>query len=90
MNAAAYLPGQFLWTPSTFPRVTLRFDPKTGRANASPTPFVVQANKETRFRIAGTGAAGSPDTRDSAVLRQVRELQCSTAASWRAASALVR
>src|SRR5262249_39152921 len=64
-DRAAYVPGQFLWTPSTFPRVMLRFDPRTGLANASPSPYVVQSNKETRFRIAGTSAGGSPDTRDS-------------------------
>ncbi len=68
VDRAAYLPGQFLWTPSTFPRVMLRFDPTTGVANASPSPYVVQSNKETRFRIAGKGAAGSPDTRDSAIV----------------------
>jgi hypothetical protein len=69
VDRAAYLPGQFLWTPSTFPRVMLRFDPKTGLANASPSPYVVQGGKETRFWIAGESAAGSPDTRDSSIVR---------------------
>jgi hypothetical protein len=68
VDRAAYLPGMYLWTPSTFPRVMLRFDPRTGVANASPTKYVVESNKETRFRIAGPTTHGDPDTRDSMVI----------------------
>ena len=53
VDRAAYYPGQFVGTPSTFPARTLRFDPLTGVANASPTRFVLQAEGESRFRISG-------------------------------------
>ena len=56
VDRAAYLPGQFLWTPSTFPRVMLRFDPTTGVANASPTPYVVAEQQGDAL----------PDRRDAA------------------------
>ncbi|HET7043512.1 MAG TPA: hypothetical protein VFI37_01575 [Gaiellaceae bacterium] len=44
----------FYATSSTFPKLDLRFDPATGRASRSPTPWAVQALRETRYRIAGT------------------------------------
>jgi hypothetical protein len=51
---AAYYPGQFEETPSTFPKLRLRFDERSGAANLSPTQWVVLSAKETRFRISGT------------------------------------
>jgi hypothetical protein len=56
----AGLPGQYEWTPSTFPKLELAFD-GDGRANVSPTRYVAQADMETRFRIAGPVVS---DTRD--------------------------
>ena len=53
VDRAAYLPGMFLWTPSTFPKLMLHFDPRTGVANASPTNYVLESDVETRFRISG-------------------------------------
>jgi hypothetical protein len=50
----ATYPGEFEGTPSTFPKLHLRFDERTGAANASPTPYVALSSKETRFRISGT------------------------------------
>jgi hypothetical protein len=50
---AAYYPGEFEETPSTFPKLQLRFDRRTGAANVSPTAYVAQSTKETRFRISG-------------------------------------
>jgi hypothetical protein len=50
---AAYYPGQFEQTPSTFPKLHLRFDHGSGAANVSPTEWVAQSAKETRFRISG-------------------------------------
>ena len=67
VDRAAYLPGEFLWTPSTFPKVMLRFDPRTGRRER--VADAVRRRRRTRRRASGspgTGAAGSPDTRDSA------------------------
>jgi hypothetical protein len=50
---SAYFPGQYEFTPSTFPKVFLTFDPRTGAASESPTRYVALSDKETRFRIAG-------------------------------------
>jgi hypothetical protein len=57
VDRAAYLPNEFYWTPSTFPKLTLAFSPKTGVANISPTPYAAEAVNETRFRISGTALA---------------------------------
>lgn len=51
---AAYYPGEFEETPSTFPKLHLRFDERSGNANVSPTEWVALSSKETRFRISGT------------------------------------
>jgi hypothetical protein len=42
----------YSWTPSTFPKQSLRFDPTTGHANLSPSDYVVQAVADARFHIA--------------------------------------
>ena len=48
-------PNEFSGTPpGSFPKLTLRFDPVTGRANIDPDAFVLQAANESRFHIAGT------------------------------------
>jgi hypothetical protein len=44
--------GAYSWTPSTFPKQSLTFDPTTGRANVSPSDYVVQAVADARFHIA--------------------------------------
>jgi hypothetical protein len=47
-------PGMFQSTPpGTFPKVALRFDPATGRANADFDSYVAQAVADARFHIAG-------------------------------------
>ena len=53
VDRAAGLPGQFEWTPSSFPKLALRFGPQ-GLANISPPGDVVQAVGDTRFHLAGT------------------------------------
>ncbi|MBV8080090.1 MAG: hypothetical protein JO186_06910 [Actinobacteria bacterium] len=63
VDHAAYLPGEFLWTPSTFPKLFLHFDPRTGYANASPSPYVIESEAETRFRISGPPVQTPHDTR---------------------------
>jgi hypothetical protein len=48
-------PNEFSGTPpGSFPKLDLRFDPRTGRANVDLDMFVAQAVVETRFHIAGT------------------------------------
>lgn len=44
---------RYAFTGTWFPKLTLSFDPATGVADRSPTPYVVQAVDESRFRIAG-------------------------------------
>jgi MFS family permease len=62
VDRAAYEPHEFEGTPSTFPKLYLRFDPATGRANVSPSRYVAQSDAETRFRIAGTAVADTRNT----------------------------
>ncbi|HWJ33321.1 MAG TPA: glycosyltransferase family 39 protein [Gaiellaceae bacterium] len=50
---SAGIPGRFEWTPSTFPKLALRFD-RVGRADATAPGFVLQAVGDTRFHLAGT------------------------------------
>jgi hypothetical protein len=50
---AAVYETAFTGTPETFPKTELSFDRSTGRANLSPTDYVLQAVAETRFRLAG-------------------------------------
>ena len=71
---AAYAPdGSFESTGSTFPKLYLRFDARTGAASSSPTRFVAQAEKESRFRIDG-----------NALLDNQRVLLVDAGRSWRA------
>ena len=50
---AAYPGGKYAEIQSTFPRLPLQFDPRTGKANVSPTRYVAQSDLETRFRFRG-------------------------------------
>jgi hypothetical protein len=43
----------YLFTGGAFEKLYPRFDPATGASDISPTPYVLQAIQETRFRIAG-------------------------------------
>lgn len=51
----------FRYTGNAFPRVLLTIDTSTGLLNASPTPWVAQSDKDTRFAIAGDSVANSHD-----------------------------
>jgi hypothetical protein len=53
VDRSAWVPGQYGWTPATFPKLELHFD-RTGRASVSPPGDVVQAIGDARFHIAGT------------------------------------
>ena len=54
-NAAVY-EDAFTGTPETFPTVPLDVDRQTGRANVSPSDYVVQGVAETRFHLVREGA----------------------------------
>lgn len=45
--------GLYAFTGIWFPKVSLQFNPATGAANRSPSPYVVQSINESRFQIAG-------------------------------------
>lgn len=66
VDHAAVFEGAFSWTPDTFPKVALRFDPLTGRANVSPSEYVVSAEADARFHIAG---ADEGRTRNAQLIR---------------------
>jgi hypothetical protein len=53
VDRAAYYPGEYVASPSTFPATDLHFDPETGAANASLSRYVLQSARETRFRFSG-------------------------------------
>lgn len=60
---AVYYGGKYAEIQSTFPRLGLRFDPKTGLANTSPTRYVAQSDRETRFRFHGPTVTVTRDVR---------------------------
>jgi hypothetical protein len=54
-------PNTYAYTGIWFPKLLLSFDPKTGRANMSPTTWVTVSDKDTRFALAGTPRLSSGD-----------------------------
>jgi hypothetical protein len=52
-------PGVFTYSSFWFPKVNWQFDPATGRADVSLTPYVLQADQESRFRVSGKELANS-------------------------------
>ena len=53
VDRTAGVPGEFEWTPSTFPKLDLRVD-RLGRSSISPPGDVLQALGDTRFHLSGT------------------------------------
>jgi hypothetical protein len=53
VDRTAGVPGEFEWTPSTFPKLALHLD-RLGRASISPPGDVLQALGDTRFHLAGS------------------------------------
>jgi hypothetical protein len=53
-------PDAYRYTDPTFPKVTPVFNPRTGASDVSPTPYVVLATQESRFRISGTIQVNGP------------------------------
>jgi hypothetical protein len=45
--------GTFTYSSFWFPKVYWQFDQRTGRANVSLTPYVLEAEQESRFRVSG-------------------------------------
>ena len=51
--------GTFTYSGFWFPKDYWHFDPRTGRASVSLTPYVLEAEQESRFRIAGKEIANA-------------------------------
>ena len=51
----------YAYTGVWFPKLLLAFDPRTGRANISPTAWVTVSDKDTRFALAGTPRLSAGD-----------------------------
>jgi hypothetical protein len=51
----------FAWTPTSFPKLALRFDPATGKASAQGRDFVLSSQYDSRFRLAGAQQAAPGD-----------------------------
>ena len=66
---AAVYEDAFTGTPETFPTVPLDVDRQTGRANVSPSDYVVQGVAETRFHLSGKVL---DEDRGAALIRTLR------------------
>ncbi len=53
--------GIFEYTGIWFPKLYLQLDPATGTADMSPAPYLLSADQETRFHIAGKAVVVKPD-----------------------------
>ncbi|MDX6453454.1 MAG: Dolichyl-phosphate-mannose-protein mannosyltransferase [Gaiellaceae bacterium] len=51
--------GVFTYSSFWFPKVYWHFDPTTGLADVSLTPYVLEADQESRFRVSGKEIANS-------------------------------
>ena len=51
----------FAYTGIWFPKLTLAFDPATGLADVSPSPWAAVSDKDTRFGLAGSSAGTFED-----------------------------
>jgi hypothetical protein len=60
---ALYPGGRFAEIQTTFPKPDLRFDPATGRASTSPTRYVAESDRDSRFRIHGDTVSLTRDVR---------------------------
>jgi hypothetical protein len=63
ITRAAYPGNRFAEQQATFPKLHLTFDPRTGRANTSPTRYVAESDRETRFRVSGATMTVQRDMR---------------------------
>ena len=60
-HVAQYLdPYAYRFTDPTFPKIMPTFNPRTGLASISPTPYVIQAVQDSRFRLSGNVQAVQP------------------------------
>jgi hypothetical protein len=53
VTRGAYISNEFAEIQTTFPKLDLTFDPRTGRASISPTRYVAESEQDSRFRLRG-------------------------------------
>ena len=53
VDREAARPNQFSPTPTTFPKLDIRFDPRTGRSNVDVDSYIAQAVGDVRFHLKG-------------------------------------
>jgi hypothetical protein len=53
VDREAARPNQFSPTPTTFPKLDIRFDPRTGRSNVDVDSYIAQAAGDVRFHLKG-------------------------------------
>ena len=53
VTRAAYPGNRFAEIQSTFPKIDLRFDWRTGKASVSPSRYVAESDQDSRFRLRG-------------------------------------
>jgi hypothetical protein len=63
VTRGAYPGNRFAEIQTTFPRLDLTFDQASGRASISPTRYVAESDRETRFRIDGPTVSLTRDVR---------------------------
>ncbi len=69
IESSARVDGSFSYTPSTFPKLDLRFDPETGLASRTGGEYIAISVFDSRFAPSGSQAALSFDTRVVAAAR---------------------
>ncbi|HZQ16043.1 MAG TPA: hypothetical protein VFA82_04640 [Gaiellaceae bacterium] len=53
VTRGAYIHNEYAEIQTTFPKLPLTFDPATGRASISPTRYVAESGRDSRFRMRG-------------------------------------
>jgi hypothetical protein len=61
VSQSATQDGSFAWTPSSFPKLKLTFDPATGLASKTGEDFVLASQYDSRFKLAGAQQAAPGD-----------------------------
>jgi hypothetical protein len=61
VSQSATVDDAFAWTPTSFPKLALRFDPATGKASRDGEDFILASQYDARFRLAGAQQAAPGD-----------------------------
>jgi hypothetical protein len=61
VSQSATVDDAFAWTPTSFPKLRMRFDPATGKASTQGKDYVLASQYDARFRLAGAQQAAPGD-----------------------------